>query len=53
MRGLYAEVLGELEIHTELLVISGCGEVLAAPLTAPSPIPLDFIGMCEYSWPDI
>jgi hypothetical protein len=30
------QALGELEIHTDLLVISGCGEVLAAPLTAPS-----------------
>ncbi len=33
------QALGELKIHTDLLVISGCGEVLAAPLTAPSQPP--------------
>ncbi len=32
----------ELEIHIELLVISGCGEVLTAPLTASSP-PISWI----------
>jgi hypothetical protein len=55
---LVREELWELAIHIELLVISGCGEVLTAPQTAPRRQFLDFIeriflsGICKDTWLD-